>query len=68
MLLDSGAASQVGNADELGAALLRLCNDAAQRKRMGGAGMHIVAANRGSVAALLELIEPLLEQGPAAYR
>ena len=68
MLLDSGAAAQVGNADELGAALLRLCNDAAQRRRMGDAGMHLVAANRGSVAALLELIEPLLEQGPAAYR
>jgi hypothetical protein len=35
---------------------------------MGEAGVHIVAANRGSVAALVGLIEPLLEQQSAAYR
>jgi 3-deoxy-D-manno-octulosonic-acid transferase len=66
MLLASGAAAEVGHAEQLGAALVRLCGDAAQRKRMGEAGKQIVAANRGSLAALVGLIEPLLE--PAAYR
>jgi 3-deoxy-D-manno-octulosonic-acid transferase len=68
MLLASGAAAEVRDAEELGAALVRLCDDPAQRRRMGEAGVHIVAANRGSVAALVGLIEPLLEQQSAAYR
>jgi 3-deoxy-D-manno-octulosonic-acid transferase len=64
LLLASGAAAEVADARELGAALLRLCDDTVQRKRMGEAGVHIVAANRGRVAALVGLIEPLL----AAHR
>jgi 3-deoxy-D-manno-octulosonic-acid transferase len=59
LLLASGAALEVKDADELGAALVRLAADAAQRKRMAEAGLGIIAANRGSVAALLTLIEPL---------
>jgi 3-deoxy-D-manno-octulosonic-acid transferase len=56
----SGAAARVKDAAELGDALLRLSADAAERKRMGEFGMQIVAANRGSVAALLKIMEPLL--------
>ncbi len=60
MLKACGAAAQVGDAEELGAALVRLCEDAVERKRMGEAGVQIVTANRGSVASLMGLIEPLL--------
>jgi len=69
-LLASGAAAQVQDAAQLGEALLRLCGDAPARKRMGQAGVEIVAANRGSVAALLRIMEPLLAVPavPAAYR
>ena len=58
MLIGSGAAAEVKSAAELGAALVRLSGDAAERKRMAEAGLRIVAANRGSVSALLALIEP----------
>ena len=66
LLLGSGAALTVKDAAELGAALARLSADAAERRRMADAGVRIVAANRGSVAALVAIIEPLW--APAAYR
>ena len=66
LLLGSGAAAQVKNAAELGQALVRLSADAAARQRMAEAGVRIVAANRGSVAALLAIIEPLWPR--ARYR
>jgi hypothetical protein len=43
--------------------LARLIADPAERRRMGAIGRHMVESNRGSVARLLELIEPLLS-GP----
>ncbi len=69
-LLASGAAAQVQNAAQLGEALVQLCRDVPERKRMGQAGVEIVTANRGSVAALLRIMEPLLAAlaAPAAYR
>jgi 3-deoxy-D-manno-octulosonic-acid transferase len=69
MLATSGAVAVVADAAELGDALERLFGDAAERRRMGEAGVHMVAANRGSVAALVEVIEPLLvgEREPAAH-
>ena len=66
MLLGSGAAAQVKNAAELGRALVRLSADGAARQRMAEAGVRIVAANRGSVAALLAIIDPLWPR--ARYR
>jgi 3-deoxy-D-manno-octulosonic-acid transferase len=60
LLLSQGAALEVADARELAAALARLLADAAERQRMGAIGRHIVESNRGSVARLLELIEPLL--------
>jgi 3-deoxy-D-manno-octulosonic-acid transferase len=60
LLAARGAAAVVADAAQLADALERLFADAAQRRRMGEAGILIVAANRGSVAALVELIEPAL--------
>ncbi len=65
LLLEQGAALQVGDAGELAAALARLLTDPAERRRIGAIGQHIVESNRGSVARLLELIESL-PPGPGA--
>src|SRR5882672_75813 len=67
LMLQQGAALQVADRHELAAALTRLLADAAERQRIGAIGRHIVESNRGSVARLLELIEPLLAHpAPAA--
>ncbi len=66
LLLLQGAALQVGNARELAAAVAQLLADPALRQRMGSIGRHVVESNRGSVARLLELIESLLPDPPAA--
>jgi 3-deoxy-D-manno-octulosonic-acid transferase len=62
LLLRQGAALQVNDARELAAAVTRLLADPAERLRMGAIGRHIVESNRGSVARLLALIEPLLSE------
>jgi 3-deoxy-D-manno-octulosonic-acid transferase len=61
LLLEQGAALQVESAQELAAALARLLADPEERRRIGAIGRHIVESNRGSVARLLALIEPLLQ-------
>jgi 3-deoxy-D-manno-octulosonic-acid transferase len=66
LLLEQGAALQVGDARELAAALARLLADPAERRRIGAIGQRIVESNRGSIARLLELIEPLLPGPPHA--
>jgi 3-deoxy-D-manno-octulosonic-acid transferase len=69
MLIARGAVATVGDAVQLGEAVTRLLGSAADRRRMGEAGILIVAANRGSVAALLEIIEPrLAARLPAVHR
>jgi 3-deoxy-D-manno-octulosonic-acid transferase len=73
LLLSQGAALEVADSRQLAAALTRLLADPAQSQRMGAVGRHIVESNRGSVARLLELIEPLLsgsarEARPSAGR
>jgi 3-deoxy-D-manno-octulosonic-acid transferase len=60
LLLQQGAALQVADRHELAAALTRLLADPAERQRIGDIGRHIVESNRGSVARLLEFIEPLM--------
>jgi 3-deoxy-D-manno-octulosonic-acid transferase len=60
LLLRQGAALQVADAQELAAALTRLLADPEERRRIGAIGRHLVESNRGSVARLLALIEPLL--------
>jgi 3-deoxy-D-manno-octulosonic-acid transferase len=61
LLLAQGAALQVVDARGLADALGRLLADPAERRRMGAIGQHIVESNRGSVARLLGLIEPLVD-------
>ena len=60
LLLARGAALEVRNAADLAAVLQRLLTEPATSKQIGGIGKEIIAANRGSVAKLLALIEPWL--------
>jgi 3-deoxy-D-manno-octulosonic-acid transferase len=69
LMLSRGAALQVAGPRDLAAVLRRLLADADERHRIGAIGRHIVESNRGSVARLLEIIEPLLAdpaRAPAA--
>jgi 3-deoxy-D-manno-octulosonic-acid transferase len=52
----------VHNAAELGARVSALFADPAARERMAVAGRASVDGNRGALAKLLALIEPLLEE------
>jgi 3-deoxy-D-manno-octulosonic-acid transferase len=63
LLLARGAALEVRGAEDLAATLQRLLAAPQLREQIGIIGKEIIAANRGSVARLLELIEPWL---PAA--
>jgi 3-deoxy-D-manno-octulosonic-acid transferase len=60
LLIGQGAAETVHNPGELAARLEVLLQDPAARARMGSAGRSCVEANRGALAKLLALIEPLL--------
>jgi 3-deoxy-D-manno-octulosonic-acid transferase len=60
LLLARGAALEVKSAVDLAAVLQRLLADPATSKQIGSIGREIIAANRGSVAKLLGLIEPWL--------
>ncbi len=62
LLLARGAALEVKSARELAAALERLLADPRAREQMGVIGRQIIAANRGSVARILALIEPWLPE------
>jgi 3-deoxy-D-manno-octulosonic-acid transferase len=62
LLLARGAALLVNDARELAAAVKRLLADSEERHRVGAAGKAIVESNRGSVARLLALIDPLLRE------
>ncbi|HLZ98934.1 MAG TPA: lipid IV(A) 3-deoxy-D-manno-octulosonic acid transferase [Steroidobacteraceae bacterium] len=59
MLLQSGGALEVADAAELAAVLRRLLADSAERQRVGEGGRRVVDANRGSVARVLDLVEPI---------
>jgi 3-deoxy-D-manno-octulosonic-acid transferase len=63
LLLARGAALEVHGAQDLAAVLQRLLAAPEMRDQIGTIGKEIIAANRGSVARLLTLIEPWL---PAA--
>jgi 3-deoxy-D-manno-octulosonic-acid transferase len=62
LLLARSAALLVNDAQELAAAVKRLLADPVERRRVGAAGKEIVESNRGSVARLLALIDPLLQE------
>ena len=57
LLLREGAALQVADAAELAIALRELLTDPDRRRRMGEQGLRVVAANRGTLGRLLDLID-----------
>jgi 3-deoxy-D-manno-octulosonic-acid transferase len=59
-LLQCGAALEVADATQLQNVLLRLLGDAPERQRMGTLAKELIAANRGSVNRLLELLDSRL--------
>lgn len=61
LLLASGAARQVDSAQQLADALLELYANPALRAEMGTQASAIVAGNRGALAQVMQLIEPLLQ-------
>ncbi len=61
-LLDAGAAMEVRDAEEVAAAVTRLLGDADERQRRGHAGMGVLAANRGAVERIVELVATRLPE------
>lgn len=61
MFTDIGAACVVGDAAGLGNAVAGLLADESAARAMGAKGREIVAANRGALRRLLELLAPYLE-------
>ncbi len=61
LLFARGAAELVQDATQLAARLDALLADSGARERMGAAGRAAVEANRGALANVLSLIEPLLD-------
>jgi len=60
LLLQSGGAVEVADAAGLAAVVRRLFVDSTERQRVGASGREVVDVNRGSVARVLELVEPIL--------
>jgi 3-deoxy-D-manno-octulosonic-acid transferase len=60
MFVDKGACTIVQDAPELAAAISTLIADPIAAKAMGERGREIVLSNRGSLAKLLSLLEPLI--------
>jgi 3-deoxy-D-manno-octulosonic-acid transferase len=60
LLIGCGAAQVVNDAAQLGEQVAALLGDPERRARTGALGRACVEANRGALAKLLSLIEPLL--------
>jgi 3-deoxy-D-manno-octulosonic-acid transferase len=60
MFVELGACHMVSDADELAAAVEELLRNPEQAAALGGKAMDLVQANRGSLASLLGLLEPLI--------
>jgi 3-deoxy-D-manno-octulosonic-acid transferase len=61
LMIESGAARQVDSSEQLASAILELYAPRAARAEMGAKANAIVAANRGALSRVMELIEPLLQ-------
>lgn len=64
LLMEAGATQRLGGEAELAPAVLRLLDDAGERRRRAEAGLATVARSRGALQRLLALLDPLL-QAPA---
>ena len=62
LLISRGAAEVVTDARSLGRRVAELLADPAERSRIGAAGQASIDSNRGALAKLLGLINPLLQQ------
>ncbi|MEL7450186.1 MAG: glycosyltransferase, partial [Pseudomonadota bacterium] len=60
MLVDSGATRLVNSQEELASQLKQLFQDSSLRRDAGERALHIVHENRGALARLLELLDPLI--------
>ena len=60
-MIESGAAREVHSPEQLAAAILDLYANPQARAEMGTRANAIVAANRGALTRVMELIEPLLQ-------
>lgn len=61
LMIESGAAREVNSAEQLAAVILELYAYPTTRAEMGAKANAIVAANRGALSRVMELIEPLLQ-------
>ena len=68
LLVASGAVEIVRRAEQLAGAILDLLDNSAERARRAAAGTAAVAASRGALRRLLDLLEPLLLGLEAASR
>ena len=62
LLISRGAAEVVTDARSLGTRVAALLADPAERSRIGAVGQASIDSNRGALAKLLGLINPLLQQ------
>jgi 3-deoxy-D-manno-octulosonic-acid transferase len=60
LLVKEGAVQVVHDAGDLARAVITLLRDPAERERRGAIGRAAVESNRGAVARLVQLIDPLL--------
>jgi 3-deoxy-D-manno-octulosonic-acid transferase len=61
MFVEKGACKLVQDSAELAAEIGRLLSDAQEAARQGDAGRAILERNRGALARLLAMIEPLVD-------
>ncbi|MEQ1581419.1 MAG: lipid IV(A) 3-deoxy-D-manno-octulosonic acid transferase [Steroidobacteraceae bacterium] len=62
-LLDAGAAIEVRSEEEVAISVTRLLRDEDERKQRGEAGLMVLAANRGAVERVLQLVAARMPQG-----
>jgi 3-deoxy-D-manno-octulosonic-acid transferase len=63
-LILEGGALQVDDAQQLAREVQEFFADAQRRQRVGGSGRRVIEVNRGSVARLMEWLEPLIAEVP----